>query len=162
MPRTTHQLINVVPLLRTSALVALAISCTAAWSQTPQGRWITASGNLEVEIAPCGEALCGSVTKVLANRSMSRDSEDMKPVDTRPALGMKILTDFKPDDMEGNQAVSWKGEIYNRENGKTYSCQMSMGSGGQLIVRPYVVLPLFGKTQIWQHAPAAPTASSQR
>jgi uncharacterized protein (DUF2147 family) len=146
--------------LRASVLLALAITGTAAWSQatTPQGRWITASGNLEVEITACGDGLCGLVTKVLGNRSMSREGEEMKAADTRPALGMKILNDFKPDDTENNQTVRWKGEIYNRENGKTYSCHMSLGPNGELVLRPYIGLPLFGKTQIWQHAP---TTSSQ-
>ena len=34
------------------------------------GRWLTDNGNLEIEIAPCGAALYGTVTKVLAIRSM--------------------------------------------------------------------------------------------
>lgn len=133
---------------------------------SPLGRWITASGNLEVEIAPCGNALCGTVTKVLANRSMSRDGEEMHPVDTRPALGMQLLKGFVPTKTaESGSAgstpvpIEWAGEIYNRENGKTYSCNMSIGADGkpgQLVLRPYVGIPLFGKTQIWQRSTGEP------
>src|SRR5215470_1802646 len=116
-----------------------------AASGTVTGRWLTASGNFEVEIAPCGQALCGTVVRVLANRSMSKPDSQAAPVDTRPALGMKILTDFTPSG-EGE----WKGQIYNRENGKTYSCLLSLVASDQLKVRPYVGLSLFGQTQIWK------------
>ncbi|MBA4111317.1 MAG: DUF2147 domain-containing protein [Leptothrix sp. (in: Bacteria)] len=137
--------------MRTSTLIAATLLCLSSWSvhaatADPQGRWITASGNLEVEVAPCGQALCGTATRVLANRSMSPGGDAMDPVDRRPALGMTILSDFRPDDGEPSQ---WHGQIYNRENGKTYRCQMSMGPQGELVLRPYIGLPLFGKTQVW-------------
>jgi len=126
------------------------------------GRWVTASGNLEVEIAPCGpaqEALCGTVTRVLGHRSMARDGE-MQPVDTRPAVGLQILRGLTPATGEDAQAsgAPWLGEIYNRENGRTYRCRVhlgaSEGAGGELVVRPYVFTPLFGQTQHWQRAGA--------
>ncbi|MDO9005608.1 MAG: DUF2147 domain-containing protein [Aquabacterium sp.] len=132
------------------ATAALCLSTWAAHATTtdPRGRWITASGNLEVDVAPCGEgALCGTATRVLANRSMSPGVDAMDPVDKRPALGMTILIDFRPDDDDASQ---WHGQIYNRENGKTYRCQMSLGPQGELVLRPYIGLPLFGKTQVWQ------------
>lgn len=148
------------PLHRVSVIALIAWVCTGASAQAlPQGRWVTASGNLEVEIAPCGAALCGVVTKVLANRSMSREGEAMQPVDTRPALGMKILHNFMPETTENHRTTRWEGEIYNRENGKTYSCLMSLNTDGKLVLRPYVIAPLFGKTQIWQRATPADSVS---
>ena len=116
-----------------------------------KGRWLTASGNLEVEIAPCGEALCGTVVRVVANKSMGAPDKAMAPVDARPALGMRILMDFKPSDDE-----QWEGRIYNRENGKTYRCVMTLLAPDQLKIRPYIVLPLFGQTQIWRRISTTP------
>lgn len=133
----------------------------AAQAQRPAvlGRWVTASGNLEVEIAPCGEALCGTVTRVLGNRSMARGAAqgaEMQPVDGRPALGMQILrglTLAAGDDV-GAADARWFGEIYNRENGQTYRCRVQLdaaeGHGATLVVRPYVFSTLFGQTQHWQ------------
>ena len=140
------------------------LHATAQTINDPRGRWITASGNLEVEVAPCGSALCGTVTRVLGNRSMSRDGEAMKPADDRPALGMTLLRDFVPDIPadEGAAPTAWSGEIYNRENGKTYRCDMTMGDTGELVLRAYVGLPIFGKTQRWQRASAAPAAAALR
>lgn len=114
-----------------------------------QGRWLTESGNLEVEIAPCEQRLCGTVVRVLGNRSMLDPNAAMEPVDTRPALGMKILTDFTPS-ADGE----WEGQIYNRENGKTYSCVMALASPDQLKIHGYRGIRLFGKTQVWRRVSA--------
>jgi uncharacterized protein (DUF2147 family) len=128
----------------------------AAQATSPLGSWITASGNLEVDVAPCGAALCGTVTRVLANRSMSREGAEMVPVDTRPALGMTLLRDFVRSDggEPTTPASEWTGEIYNRENGKSYRCRMAVQTdkqaGGELVLRAYVGIPLFGQTQRWQ------------
>lgn len=133
-------------LLATALVAMLALP---AMSQTKPGRdpvtgtWLTHTGSLEVEIAPCGEALCGTVVKVIANRSMSGPGE-MKPVDAKPVLGMKILIDFKSSD-----GGEWSGQIYNREDGKTYSCNIKLEAANQLVLRSYVGLPLFGKTLVW-------------
>jgi uncharacterized protein (DUF2147 family) len=144
--------------MRTLCVVLLAAACLtgppAAAQQPsnpdgPSGRWLTDSGNVEIEIARCGELFCGTVVKVLANRSMSGGGE-MAAADKRNPLGMVILKDFAQSG-EGQ----WQGEIYNRENAKTYSCRISLGAPDQLVVRPYVVLPLFGKTLIWKRVTAA-------
>jgi uncharacterized protein (DUF2147 family) len=130
----------------------------AAPSAGPLGRWVTSSGNLEVEIAPCGDALCGTVVKVLANHSMSRAGGEMKPADPRDPMGMKILSEFVASEFseEGGARtpVAWRGEIYNRENAKTYSCVMRMGESGELVLRGYVGIPLFGSTSTWTRAGA--------
>lgn len=138
----------------------LAGAAALASPTNPQGRWITASGNLEVEIAPCGSALCGTVTRVLGNRSMAPGGGEMQPVDARPALGMRLLEGLQPVPGEAGQPpAEWRGTIYNRENGKTYRCVMTLSTAqnaaGQLLLRAYVGLPLFGQTQTWQRAPAA-------
>ena len=143
--------------MRLAAMSAtLALFSATAWSQeAPLGRWITASGNLEVEIATCGQALCGTVTQVFGNRSMSRDGQEMKAADTRPAMGMKILQNFVAETLEDQRTTRWEGEIYNRENGKTYACLMWLNADGSLQVRPYVGLSLFGRTQTWQRSQPA-------
>lgn len=143
-----------------TAFAALLLAIPQAHAQSPTGRWITASGNLEVEIAPCGSALCGTVSQVFGNGSMRRASAEMAAADPVSALGMVILKDFVRVD-SGDPAApasAWTGQIYNRENGKTYSCQMWVNSeaseAGELLLHPYVGIPLFGKTQRWRRAPS--------
>ena len=125
------------------------------------GRWITESGNLEVDIAPCnpagGNALCGKVVRVLANRSMSAPGADTAAADARPALGMTLLSGLRP--AEGGSS-EYQGEIYNRENAKTYRVNLTPAEPEQLLVHAYVGIPLFGKTQVWRR-PAAEQGSGQ-
>jgi uncharacterized protein (DUF2147 family) len=108
------------------------------------GRWVTASGNLEVDILPCEQAMCGIVARVLANRSMSNPGMEMG---AQPAIGLQILSDVKP---KGEQ--EWQGRIFNRENGKTYDCILTAASPDEIKVHAYVFLPLFGQTQTWRRA----------
>jgi uncharacterized protein (DUF2147 family) len=112
-----------------------------------------------VDVAPCGPAWCGTVTRVVADHSMVRPGEAMKPVDTRPALGLQILSDFTPRDGEPGR---WQGSLYNRENGKHYDCRMALDAAGNLVLRGYVLLPLFGQTQVWQRLGAVPAAAEAR
>ena len=128
------------------ALIALSILLYAPAAGAQTGRWLTASGNLEVEITPCGQALCGTAVRVLANNSMSNPAVSMGD---RPALGLKVLRDFTASD-----GGTWFGHIFDRENGKTYRCRMKELGPDELEIHPYVGLPLFGQTQIWHRVPA--------
>lgn len=126
--------------------LALATLPLHAATLPEQGRWITASGNLEVEIAPCGESLCGTVTKVLGNRSMSQPGQPMQAADSRPALGLRLLTDLRP-----GAGGTWQGRIYNRENGQTYDCELRLIAADQLQLRPLGMAAMAG-AQVWRRA----------
>lgn len=133
------------------AMLLFAAGSALAQDGTPLGRWITESGNLEVEIAPCApppagmSVLCGKVVRVIGNRSMSGPGQEMQPADTRPALGMTLLTGLQV----AGEGV-YEGTIYNRENAKHYSVKLTPAEPAQLLVRGYVGLPLFGRTQVWR------------
>ena len=131
--------------------VAAALPSLATSSVDPQlahGRWVTESGNLEIEIAPCADKLCGTVSQVLSDRSMSDPRKPARSADGRPLAGLKILTDFTLDD------GAWTGRIYNRENGKTYDCLITVAAQDTLHVRGYKGLPVIGRTQVWTRAQA--------
>ena len=134
---------------------ATAATQPASQPKAPLGRWVTESGNLEVNIAPCnpgGDAtLCGKVVRVLSNRSMSAQGNNMAAADPRPALGMTLLSGLRAADADHGE---YQGEIYNRENGKTYRARLTPAEPEQLLVHAYVGIPLFGKTQVWRRPTA--------
>lgn len=132
------------------SFAAEGVKPDAKQNRREMGRWLTESGNLEVDIAPCGKALCGTVVQVLGNRSMSNPNATMQAADSRPVLGMRILLDFV-----SNKDGEWSGHIYNRENAKTYDCRMELVAPDQLKIRAYKFLPIFGKTQIWKRVQVA-------
>jgi uncharacterized protein (DUF2147 family) len=154
-PAAEETIMRSMPVLAGAFIAALTVGACAQTAEKASGaelkstaelgRWLTASGNLEIEIAPCGKALCGTVVRVVANNSMVAPGSSMKTADGQPALGKAIMTDFTPAG-DGE----WEGHIYNRENGETYACVMSLVAPDQLKVRPYKVMHLFGQTQIWQ------------
>ena len=127
-------------ILPTLGVLLLTAAGAAAAPASPAGVWQTASRNLEIAIVPCGQALCGDVVRVLANNTMMAQGKSA----AAPArVGLRILSDLRAD------GTGWRGKIYNRENGRTYDCTVRVVSGQRLEVRPYVVTPLIGQTQIW-------------
>lgn len=63
----------------------------------------------------------------------------------QPVLGMTILTGIHRDgDHFGG------GQILDPDNGKVYSCKLTLTDGGQhLDVRGYIGFSLLGRTQTW-------------
>ena len=131
-------------------LAQLAATPAGAQSPTPTGVWLHANKRIEIEIAPCGERLCAKLVWFKwPNDAQGLPLVDLKNPDpalrTRPLLGLTVLKDLRRTG-EG----SWEdGSIYNPDDGVDYSCSMSIQDDGSLRVRAYVLLPLFGKTQIW-------------
>ena len=67
------------------------------------------------------------------------------PATSPPArIGLQLLSDFHRD------GDGWTGRIFNRENGNTYDCHMTLEGADRLVMHAYVLLAIFGKTQIWR------------
>jgi len=66
----------------------------------------------------------------------------------KPIIGLNIIRGLKQD---GDRWAG--GEILDPENGQTYRCAMRLDDGGRkLIVRGYIGLSLFGRSQEWLRA----------
>ncbi|MES0489175.1 MAG: DUF2147 domain-containing protein [Leptospirales bacterium] len=64
-------------------------------------------------------------------------------------LGMVILWGFSQDE-EDTERYWVKGKILDPDNGKIYSCKMTVNDGGKsLEVRGYVGISLLGRSQTW-------------
>jgi len=61
-----------------------------------------------------------------------------------PLLGMLVLKNFKKSGENGYES----GTIYDPQNGKTYSCKMTL-KNDKLSVRGYVGFSLIGRTTVW-------------
>ena len=62
-------------------------------------------------------------------------------------FGLPIMIGFRPD------GDGWTGRLFDRENGNTYDCHMTLQGPNSLTLRAYVLLPIFGKTQVWRRMP---------
>jgi uncharacterized protein (DUF2147 family) len=123
---------------------------TSAQSPTPVGVWLHDNSRIKVEIAPCGDELCGKLVWF----KRPNDAEGLPLVDvlnpdpalrTRPLLGLEIVHGLRP----AGDGTWEDGTIYNPDDGETYSAWMSIQDDGRLRVRVYVFLSIFGETKIW-------------
>ena len=92
--------------IRLAALVLLALPAIAAATTPVTGRWKTEDGKAIVTIAPCGKAICGHVTRILAAAPKGPLTDIYNPdpaLRKRPILGLPILTGFTAD------GDAWKG-----------------------------------------------------
>lgn len=126
----------------------------AGWARaeapTPVGVWLHANGRIKVEIAPCGDALCGEIVWFRwPNDAAGFPLVDLNNPDpalrSRPLLGLGVLDGLRPQ----GRGQWGGGMIYNPDDGVAYRAGMSIGDDGALRVRAYLLLPILGKTFVW-------------
>ena len=121
--------------------VWLSAFAAAAPSASPVGTWLTESGHGVVQIAECGDVLCGRIVGI------DRDPGSPMPTDVngRPQCGLTIISNEKPD-ADG----TWLGEVTNPRDGATYQAKLWVDPSGNLHLRGFIGIPLLGSTQIWR------------
>lgn len=137
----------------------LALLTAPAQAPTPVGVWQDTNQRTRVEIAPCGDRLCGKIVWFQwPNNAKGLPLVDRKNSDPalrgRPLLGLQILYGLRSAD-----GRTWKdGRIYNPDDGVNYRATMTLDDDGALRVRAYVLHPLLGKTRVFTRAPAPEAA----
>jgi uncharacterized protein (DUF2147 family) len=113
----------------------------SAQQPSPIGRWLTESGHGVIEIAECGDALCGRIVGI------DREPGDPMPTDVngRSQCGLTIISNAKPE-AEG----TWLGEITDPRNGSSYRTKLWVDDLGNVHVRGFIGISLFGSTQVWR------------
>lgn len=115
------------------------------------GTWLNGTKKGHIQIYKQGDHYLGKLVwlKEPNDPATGKPKLDIKNEDasqrTRPILGLINMTNFKYDG--GN--VWHDGKIYNPEDGKTYSCKMTLKDPNTLDVRGYIGISLIGKTQTW-------------
>ena len=144
--------------LRRHVIAAMAACLTVAGVRgasaqaTAVGAWNTISDTdgrptAVVEIREVDGELVGTITALLV-AAEPEDSVCGKCSGERKGqrvIGMEILRHMRPD------GDAWSGgEILDPETGKTYKAKMKLIEGGnKLVLRGYIGLPLFGRSQTW-------------
>lgn len=135
------------------------MTTTTAFGAGPDaifGIWKTEREESKVEIARCGDTICG--TLVWLKNPNYRDGRegtigtsllDRKNPDpalrNRPVLGLRILEGFTPLD-----ETTWgNGTCYDPKSGKTYRGKIHLAAPDRLELRGYIGIPLFGRSAVW-------------
>lgn len=139
-----------------AALLLLTAAVVAQAQTTPAGRWravddATGRPSAIVELREVDGQYVGVIKALLDPADDSTAVCDVCP-DTRKGqriLGMEILRGMRPD------GAGWSGgSILDPETGKTYHAKMHLEDGGtRLILRGYIGVPMFGRSQTWRREP---------
>ncbi len=138
--------------IRQSLAVALLFfaGCGSAVAADPSGTWLTQTGTSRIKVADCGGALCGTIIwlKEPNDPDTGKPKTDKNNSDaakrSRPLLGVQIVLGMKP-----NGADKWAGQVYNAEDGKTYSGNLTYPGGSSLQLQGCALGGLVCKGQTW-------------
>jgi uncharacterized protein (DUF2147 family) len=139
-------------ILAAAALLMLTGTGTAM-AADPIGTWLTQGGNSRIRIADCGGALCGTIVwlKEPNDPDTKKPKTDKNNSDaakrSRPLIGVQIVLGMKPAG-----ADKWTGQVYNAEDGKTYSGNLTYSGGDALQLQGCALGGLVCKGQAWTKA----------
>jgi uncharacterized protein (DUF2147 family) len=119
----------------------------------PSGTWLTEQGRARVRIADCGGTLCGTIVglKEPNDPDTGKPKLDKNNTDaskrTRPLIGVAMVFGLKPDG-----ANKWSAQVYNPDDGKTYSGNIIEQGANALKMEGCVLGGLICKGQTWTRA----------
>ena len=116
------------------------------------GRWLSSKRRNQVQIYKAGNKYYGRLVWMVepldaATRQPKVDSKNPDhKLRNRPLMNLTMMTDLV---YKGNNAWG-DGQVYNPEDGKTYSCELTLKDPNTLDIRGYVLgMPFLGKTRTW-------------
>ncbi|TGD80477.1 DUF2147 domain-containing protein [Hymenobacter wooponensis] len=141
--------------LLTLLLGLLASVAGLGQSSSPVGVWVDDSANTHIEIFSCGKKeLCGKLvwlrptsdsTATARQPQLDVHNPDAAKRQT-PLLHLRILRGLRYNTNDER----WEdGEIYDPNNGRTYSCYLRLHSKNRLEVKGYIGFPLLGRSHYW-------------
>ena len=115
------------------------------------GTWFNTKKDGKVEIYKAGEKYYGQIVwlKEPLDENTGEPKTDINNPDDAnhkvAIIGLKVLKNFE---YKGD-GIWEDGKIYDPENGKTYSCKMTLRDSEHLDVRGFVGFSLLGRTENW-------------
>ena len=138
-------------------LILLAIASFHPFNMSAQtkaddivGVWLTGGKEpAKIQIYRSGDKFYG---KIIWLQNPTKDNKPRVDVNnpnkskqSQPIVGLVILKAFIFDGYD-----KWEdGTVYDPENGKTYSCNISLKDKNTLKVRGFIGISLLGRTEVW-------------
>ena len=147
-------------------LVALLIATLtgilpASSEADPSGIWLTQGGDARVQVSRCGAGICGLIVWLRdpidpkTNRPQVDDKNPNPALQQRPIVGLSILIGMRP-----SGPAKWSGQIYNADDGETYTAHVTAQNDGTLEVQGCVGGGMICGGETWTRVatPPAPAA----
>lgn len=108
------------------AVIGLMATTGFALADDPSGTWRLDNGKVTVKVRQCGGEVCANIVGLkeptYKDGKAKIDKYNKDPaLRSRPLMGLSVLSNMKPT---GDDA--WAGNIYNADDGKTYSATMTL------------------------------------
>jgi uncharacterized protein (DUF2147 family) len=135
----------------TFAAVFLGAALGSVLAADPLGNWTTEDGKATVRVANCGGALCGTIValKEVNDPDTGKPKTDKNNADAslrnRPMIGVQIVLAMKPS----GTANKWTGQVYNAEDGKTYSGSLTLQDANTIRLEGCILGGLVCKSSKW-------------
>ncbi|HYI29503.1 MAG TPA: DUF2147 domain-containing protein [Bradyrhizobium sp.] len=116
--------------MRRAIVITISILLTGipARAEEPTGEWRVEDGSAIIKIDNCRGALWGVVTW---EKSPGRDNHNPNPtLRGRPLLGSAVIINMRKSAQE-----RWDGQVYNAQNGKTYTANIRLAGGNALRIQ---------------------------
>ncbi|WP_234734349.1 DUF2147 domain-containing protein [Tellurirhabdus bombi] len=140
-------------------LVAAIVLVTIQTAYTPKntnpdavvGTWLNGTKRGHIQIYKQGNKYFGKLIWLKdpndpATNKPKTDTKNPNPaLRNRALMGLDVMKGFIYD----GDNVWDEGKIYNPEDGKEYSCKMTLKNANTLDVRGFIGISLLGKTQTW-------------
>lgn len=133
-----------------SAIALALILIVPARAADPFGTWLTADKKGKVKIVNCGGALCGNLIWIAepndpeTNQPKTDKHNNDASKRGRPLVGIPIVLSMKP-----NGGDKWEGQVYNAEDGSTYTGSFTMVGANSAELKGCVMGGLLCKGQTW-------------
>ena len=109
--------------MRVTAAVALLLVSNPAFAADIEGRWRSPGGNTIIEIAPCGDVLCGTV-------AWASDKSKKAAAKTTPELvGTQLITG-----LQEKKPGRWQGKLFIPDKNMRVTAKIELVSAQQLKV----------------------------
>lgn len=132
-----------------AAMLLFGAASGPAFAADPGGDWMVADKTAVIRVAPCPPAAsprpaapptyCGAIIWTKGPPGTDRNNPDPAKRE-RSVIGLQIISDMKA----AAAPNKWEGEIYNAEDGKTYSASVALTNENVLRVKGCVLGILCG------------------
>jgi uncharacterized protein (DUF2147 family) len=149
---------------RLAALTVALVTAHGAQAGEPlDGYWMDSDGEVILNIGPCGKARCGKVAWLRKPRGADgaplRDYKNPEAsLQSRFVCGMNVVMGFKkqPDGTWG------EGTVYAPDHGMSFSGYAKVLNPNQVKVSGYVLIPLFGSSEVWTRVNRKPPSCEEQ
>ena len=128
-------------------LMTIAMASSQALAGDPAGMWLSQDGDVKMKVSHCGANICGTIAWLKEpNDKNGKPKVDANNADAskrnRPVMGTAIILPMKADG-----ADKWSGQVYNAEDGKTYSGSFALSGASKADLKGCVAF--ICKTKTW-------------